>query len=112
MRSIAWLCAIFLPLGCATLNESLQLGAGLGASAGAVATFAAGASVDRSTTFGDVALGAGVGAAVGLIASYFTHKEVGERRLACEADQTEMHFGDLPTSPFILPKTQFKKGAR
>ena len=47
----------------------------------------------------------------GLIAAYFTHKAVEEDREQFHSDETEMHFGDLPPSPFVVPKMNRKKGA-
>lgn len=97
---------------CATMNESLQLGAGLGAMSGAAATYAAERSTGHEPPFENVALGAGIGLAVGLITSHIVHRSVEERRQSFQADQTEMHFGDLPPSPFIVPKMTPKKGER
>lgn len=102
-----------LACSCATLNDSMTLGGGMGAVAGGAATYAAQAtSGGKGASFGSVALGAGIGTAVGLVTSYFTHKSAEEKRAACMAEQTEMHFGDLPPSPFVFPKTLPKKGGR
>lgn len=98
---------------CATLNESMTLGGGLGAAAGGLSTYVAHSTAPgASASFGSVAMGAGIGAVVGLATSYFTHKHVEEKRQACLAEQTEMHFGDLPPSPFVFPKAAPKKGVR
>jgi hypothetical protein len=98
---------------CATLNESMTLGAGIGAVAGGLATYAAQATAPGGSTSADnVLLGAGIGLAVGLVTSYFTHREVEDRRAACMADQIDMQFGDLPPSPFVFPKKLPKKGGR
>lgn len=101
-----------LSTSCATMNDSLQLGAGIGAATGAAATYAGFSAGGKSPELGTVALGAGVGAAVGMITSYFTHKKVEEQRQSYQSDQTEMHFGDLPPSPFIVPRTLPKKGGK
>ena len=62
-----------LACSCATLNESMTLGAGIGALAGGTATYAAKAtSGGAEVSAGDVALGAGVGILGGLLTSYFT----------------------------------------
>ena len=98
--------------GCSTLDQSLQLGGSLGAASGAAATLGGFAAAGKPASFESVAIGAGVGAIVGLAASYFTHKNIESDRKACEADQIEMHFGDLPPSPFVVPKPQTKKGSR
>jgi len=98
--------------GCASLNDSLKLGAGMGAVAGATATYAAYSSTGKGASLETVAIGAGVGTALGLITSYFTHKKVEEDRKANEGQQFEMNFGDLPPSPFVVPKMTLKKGAK
>ena len=97
---------------CSTMDQSLELGAGLGTVMGAAATATAYSAGGQSPSLGTVAIGAGIGTAVGLITSYFTHQSVVEDRKACEAEQVEMHFGDLPPSPFLVPKPQAKKGPR
>jgi hypothetical protein len=97
---------------CASLNESLSLGGSLGATAGGLATYTAQATSGGSVSAENVLLGAGIGMAAGLVTSYFTHKQVEERRASCMADQIDMHFGDLPPSPFIFKKTLPKQGGR
>lgn len=95
------------------MSESLELGGGMGALAGATSTFAAHKSVNgESPGFGSVALGAGIGMAAGLLTSYFVHKNVDEKRASIQGERTEMIFGDLPPSPFLVPKVPFKKGGR
>ncbi len=98
--------------GCATMHDSLQLGAGMGALTGGTATYAAYSSTGKSPSLGSLAIGAGIGLGVGILTSYITHQQVEERRGSLYSDQTEMHFGDLPPSPFIVPKSAPKKGAR
>lgn len=100
---------VLLTTGCSTLNESLQLGSILGATAGAGASFAGHSSAGKSPTLNSVSLGVGIGAAVGLLTSYFVHKKVEEEREGYELDQIDMNFGDLPPSPFTTPKG-LKKG--
>jgi hypothetical protein len=112
MRILSLALVPVLACSCATLNESMTLGAGLGALSGTAATAVAQSTSDRSAPGENVLLGAGIGLGVGLIASYFTHKSVETTRAACMADETEMHFGDLPPSPFIFPKTLPKKEGR
>jgi hypothetical protein len=94
------------------LNESMTLGAGLGTAAGGLATYAAQATSGGPVSGENILLGASIGMAAGLVTSYFTHKQVEERRAACMADQIDMHFGDLPPSPFVFPKKLPKKGGR
>ncbi len=97
---------------CSTLNESLELGAGLGAVSGAAATYVSYSTTGRSPPGGGITLGAGVGLGIGLLTSYLVHRQVGADRADCEADQVEMHFGDLPPSPFVIPKALKKGGKR
>jgi hypothetical protein len=108
---------LLLPLAallssCATMNDSLTLGASMGAATGAAATYSAHVATGQEPSFQSVMLGAGVGTAVGLLTSYLVHQKVDEDRQLYQDDQTEMHFGDLPPSPFIVPKTLPKKGGR
>lgn len=94
---------------CSTLNQSMQLGAGLGAASGAAATYTAYTSSGQKAEFNDVAAGAAIGLGVGLITSYLIHGEVAEGR-ADTSENTEMYFGDLPPSPFVFPKSTKKGG--
>jgi len=112
MRIVSIALAPILACSCTTLNESMTLGAGLGALSGAAATAVAQGTSGQPVSGENVLLGAGIGLGAGLIASYFTHKSVETKRAACMADETEMHFGDLPPSPFVFPKTLPKKGGR
>jgi hypothetical protein len=99
--------------GCSTMDQSLALGGGIGTVAGATATFGGYfAGESRTPSVGTIAIGAGIGMAVGLVTAYFTHKSVTDDRNSCEADHIEMHFGDLPPSPFIVPKPETKKGVK
>jgi len=94
------------------MNESLQLGAGVGTLAGGAATYMGYSATGTQPKFEDVGLGAGIGLSIGLITSYFTHKAVDEDRRENKNYQTEMFFGDLPPSPFIFPKPSVKKGGK
>lgn len=112
MKKQFLLLAMLSLAACTTLNDSIQLGAGMGALAGAAATYSAESANGKTPPFENVALGAGIGLGVGAITSYFIHKKVEDQRQAWMSDQTEMHFGDLPPSPFIVPKMNSKKGGR
>jgi hypothetical protein len=98
---------------CATMNESVQLGATIGTLTGASAAYAGHVGAGSKTTLGDIAIGAGIGTVLGVITSYLVHGSVEEKRASLLSDQTEMHFGDLPPSPFIIPnRYPAKKGVR
>jgi hypothetical protein len=47
-----------------------------------------------------------------MLTAYLTHKQLEEQRHSDQADSIDMHFGDLPPSPFIVPKTKPKKAVR
>ncbi len=112
MNNLYSLTAILLLSACSTLNDSLKLGATMGAVTGAAATYAAHSSTGATPKMEDVAVGAGAGLAIGLLTSYIVHKQVDEDRQTNQSDQIQMHFGDLPPSPFIMPPPTKKKGAR
>jgi hypothetical protein len=97
-----------LVCGCSTLDQSLKLGGGLGLASGVAATYARGSGHPGK----NLAIGAGVGLGVGLLTSYLVHRQVALEREDFEADQLEMHFGDLPPSPFLIPKSMQKGGKR
>ncbi len=100
-----------LTTSCATMDKSLELGASMGTLAGIGAMTAAGAATGKVSGDG-VAIGAGIGAGLGLITAFLLHRSVEDDRRANEAAQTEMHFGDLPPSPFIVPRMPPKKGSK
>jgi hypothetical protein len=101
---------LLLLTSCTTMNDSLELGAGLGFATGAGATYAGFSAGGNNPSLQTVAIGAGVGTIVGLATSYFTHRKLESDRQSCQENQIETHFGDLPPSPFVVPKTLPKKG--
>ncbi|MGZ3805915.1 MAG: hypothetical protein ACXVB4_16990 [Pseudobdellovibrionaceae bacterium] len=100
---------VALTASCTTLDQSFRLGAATGALTGAAATYAGFGASGRSPTLEEVGLGASLGLGLGLLTSYFIHQEVVEDRDEL-ARQTEIFFGDLPPSPFIIPQPRLKKG--
>lgn len=100
-----------LSVSCSTLDQSFRLGATTGALTGAAATYAGHEATGRSPTSEEVAIGASIGLGLGLITSYFIHQQVIEDREETTR-QTEIYFGDLPPSPFIIPQPKLKKGHR
>lgn len=112
MRRFIYLVPLFtLTVSCTTLDQSFRLGAATGAMTGAAATYAAGNTSGKPPTIEEVGVGASIGLGLGLIASYFIHQQVVEDREEA-SKQTEIYFGDLPPSPFIIPQPKLKKGGR
>lgn len=89
---------------CSTLNQSFQLGGAAGMVGGGLVAYTAHSAASGKANFDQVASGAAFGLVAGLIASYFIHRSVEEDRLKQKESETEVHFGDLPPSPFIFPK--------
>lgn len=93
-----------LPLtACSTLNESIQLGAGMGAVAGAAATYTAENSRGEKPNSDNILAGAAIGLITGIITSNIVHNKVAESR--GESTNTDMYFGDLPPNPFVFSPT-------
>ncbi|MCC7406392.1 MAG: hypothetical protein IT288_18505 [Bdellovibrionales bacterium] len=111
MRAVLYLTTLaMLTSGCSTLDQSFRLGAATGAMAGAAATYAAGRAAGGEPKLKDVGIGASIGLGIGLLTSYFVHQSVVEDRES-STRQTEIYFGDLPPSPFVIPNSN-KRGGR
>ena len=102
---------VALSVSCTTLDQSFRLGAATGALTGAAATYAGNRLSGRNPSIEEVGLGASIGLGIGLITSYFVHQQVSEDRDEMSR-QTEVYFGDLPPSPFLIPQPKLKKGVR
>lgn len=102
---------VALSASCTTLDQSFRLGAVTGALTGAAATYAGNSASGRNPSIEEVGLGASIGLGIGLITSYFIHQQVAEDRDEMSR-QTEIYFGDLPPSPFMIPQPKLKKGGR
>lgn len=100
-----------LSVSCTTLDQSFKLGAATGALTGAAATYASQSASGKQPTLEEVGIGASIGLGLGLITSYFVHEQVTKDREEA-IKQTEIYFGDLPPSPFVIPQPKFKKGGR
>jgi hypothetical protein len=109
MKKTSWWLIASTLASCTSMNESLKLGAGLGALTGVATSHIGRTSTGAESKLEDAALGAGIGIGIGLITSYFTHKAVEVERIQSDANQTEVFFGDLPPSPFIVPRSSGKK---
>jgi len=97
---------------CSTLNESMQLGAGIGVLTGLVTVSTAGEMAGKGPSEEHKLSAASTGIAIGLLASYLLHKNVEEKRSDFVQSGPEIHFGDLPPSPFIMTPPRKKKGVR
>ena len=97
---------------CTTLNDSMMLGATVGALTSVAEMSAANNKIDKGVSNDELASGAGIGIALGLITSYLIHKDVIEKRGDVYQNLPEIHFGDLPPSPFIMSPTIKKKGGK
>lgn len=101
---------LVLAVSCSTLDQSIKLGALTGAATGVAATYAGyQANGGRSPTPEETATGAAIGLGLGLITSYFIHQQVVTDR-EDTTKQTEIYFGDLPPSPFVIPQPKLKGG--
>lgn len=97
---------------CSTLNESMQLGAGVGVLTGIAAVSAAGDMASKNPTDDQKLTAASAGLAIGLLTSFLLHKNIEEKRDDLLQMGPELHFGDLPPSPFIMTPTKKKKGGK
>jgi hypothetical protein len=100
-----------LSVSCTTLDQSFKLGAATGALTGAAAIYAGYSASGHPPTLQEVGIGASIGLGLGLITSYFVHQQVAQDRDDA-IKQTEIYFGDLPPSPFVIPQPKLKKGGR
>lgn len=111
MKSLSIIAIATMLSSCSTMNQSMELGAGMGAASGVASAYAGSIGQPHGPSVSTVLIASGIGAGIGLLTSYFVHKSVEEDRLNAQADQMDMNFGDLPPSPFIVPKNKpTKKG--
>lgn len=82
----------------------------MGFASGVFATYGAHSAAGSKASLEQVAAGAGIGLGLGLLAAYLTHNSVQEERARVSGDQIDLHFGDLPPSPFVIPKAGRKGG--
>ncbi|RYZ92961.1 MAG: hypothetical protein EOP06_02590 [Proteobacteria bacterium] len=108
-KSIPLFGSLLIFTGCTTLDKSFQLGGSLGALSGAAATYAANSASGSAPSAQDVGIGAAVGFGAGLLLSYFIYDSVWKDRIDTSAE-TELYFGDLPPSPFVISRKKLKKG--
>ncbi len=110
MKRLTFVLTTLLMPGCSTMSQSLELGASMGFTMGALSSYSAHSAAGSKANLKQVATGAGIGLGLGLLAAYLTHNSVREERERTSEDQMELHFGDLPPSPFLIPKANKKGG--
>jgi hypothetical protein len=108
---LIFLAAFIVCTACTTLDQSFKLGGTTGALTGAAAVYSAGSMSGRTPTIEEVGTGAAIGMGLGLLTSYLIHHQVAAEREE-SARQTEIYFGDLPPSPFVIPGLNSHKGGR
>jgi hypothetical protein len=109
MKRYIFIAFVLLP-ACSTLDQSIRLGMISGTAAGLAAVHSTQNITGRPPTTEESMNAATLGLGLGIITSYFIHKQVADDRLEAER-KTELYFGDLPPSPFVLP-TLRKGGSR
>lgn len=108
-KKIILISTVLLLNSCATLNDSILLGAGIGGGAAAFVTSSTNDSRGQSFTKEEQLSNVGLGLAIGAIAAYFIHDNTTEYRKDYYNNNPEIYFGDLPPSPFIMTPSE-KKG--
>lgn len=111
MKKLILLSTFLLLSACATLNDSMLLGAGIGTLTGAFATTSASQSSGRAATTEELTSSASIGMAIGLIGAFLIHETTREHRKDSYYQTPEIYFGDLPPSPFIMTPSE-KKGRK
>jgi hypothetical protein len=97
---------------CTTLSESMRLGAGVGALTGIATVTTASNLAEKNVSEDQKLHAASVGIALGLLTSFLLHKNIEEKRESFFQSGPEIHFGDLPPSPFIMTPNRKKKGGK
>lgn len=101
-KTYALILTTFLVGGCATLTDSLLLGATSGA---VIGTFTGAVS----PTYGssrvqttNISTGIAIGVGVGVIGAYILHKQMEDResKIVAPEHDPKVHFGELPPNPF------------
>ncbi len=102
---------ITLPLftACATLNESVLLGVGMGSVTAVVATTSAYDRSGKSLQNEELISQLGLGLVIGALAAYLIHDNTVQYKKDSYYNTPEIYFGDLPPSPFIMTPSEKKK---
>jgi len=111
MKKIILFSTFPLLTACATLNDSMLLGAGIGTITAGIATSTASQSIGKTATADEMTTNASIGMAIGLISAFLIHENTRELRRDSYYQMPEIYFGDLPPSPFIMTPSE-KKGRK
>lgn len=110
LKQSVFLIPVLAVSSCASLKDSMILGGAVGAASVAVPMAISQSTYNHKVDAGQVATSAAVGLGIGLLTSYIIHKTVErEVRPYSTSETPEMHFGDLPPSPFVMPPVQIEK---
>jgi len=111
-KNIIFFACLLSLTACSTFNESMQLGAGVGVLTGIATVSAAGDMAGKNPSDDQKLTAASAGLAIGLLTSFLIHKNIEEKRDDLLQMGPELHFGDLPPSPFIMAPIKKKKGGK
>lgn len=95
------ICSLTLATGCASMRDSLVLGAVSGGAVGAYTGSLAYAGPNSRLAHRNIGIGAATGIGIGLLSAYLLHRGVEHQVDAVEKSYSErVYYGDLPPNPF------------
>lgn len=114
MNNLIFKVLLLIPIiilnSCATLNESLVLGAGIGAASGSIVSSETQNKNGNQYTGQENLSNIGIGLVIGAITAYLIHENTAQYRKDFYSNSPEIYFGDLPPSPFIMSPNEKKRG--
>lgn len=97
--------------GCASMRDSLILGAVSGGAVGAYTGSLAYGGPNSKLAHRNIGIGAATGIGIGLLSAYLLHNSVENRVEAVEHSLSErVYYGDLPPNPFDVKMAPPAKG--
>ena len=94
-------CSLTFAAGCASMRDSLVLGAVSGGAVGAYTGSLAYAGPNSKLAHRNIGIGAATGIGIGLLSAYLLHRGVESQVDAVEKSYSErVYYGDLPPNPF------------
>lgn len=95
------LSCVAMATGCASMRDSLVLGAVSGGAVGAYTGSLAYAGPNSRLAHRNIGIGAATGIGIGLLSAYLLHRGVENQVEAVERSYSErVYYGDLPPNPF------------